>query len=68
VLYQALLDRMAASGVHTAVALVALPNPASVRLHEACGFQRVGTMREVGYKFERWVDVAWFQKLLAPQG
>ena len=63
-LYPALLDRMAASGVHTAVALVALPNPSSVRLHEACGFEPVGTMREVGYKFDHWVSVQWFQKML----
>ena len=63
-LYPALLDRMAESGVHTAVALVALPNAASVRLHRACGFEHVGTMREVGYKFDRWVSVSWFQKML----
>jgi phosphinothricin acetyltransferase len=63
-LYPALLETMAASGVHTAVALVALPNPASAALHEACGFEHVGTMREVGYKFDQWVDVEWYQKLL----
>jgi phosphinothricin acetyltransferase len=63
-LYPALLDTMAGSGVHTAVALVALPNPGSERLHVACGFERVGMMREVGYKFDQWVDVAWYQKML----
>jgi L-amino acid N-acyltransferase YncA len=63
-LYPALLDTMTASGVHTAVALVALPNPASIALHEACGFEHVGTMREVGYKFDQWVDVRWYQKML----
>lgn len=63
-LYPTLLDRMAASGVHTAVALVALPNPGSVRLHRACGFEHVGAMREVGFKFGQWVDVEWYQKLL----
>lgn len=63
-LYLALLGAVAASGMHTAVALVALPNPDSVALHRACGFQLVGTMREVGFKFDRWVDVAWYQKLL----
>jgi L-amino acid N-acyltransferase YncA len=64
-LYPALLDTMAASGVHTAVALVALPNPGSVALHKAVGFEHVGTMREVGFKFDQWVDVEWYQKLLA---
>ena len=63
-LYPALLDTMAASGVHTAVALVALPNPGSVALHKACGFEHVGSMREVGFKFGQWVDVEWYQKML----
>jgi phosphinothricin acetyltransferase len=63
-LYPALLDTMAASGVHTAVALVALPNAGSVGLHRTCGFEHVGSMREVGFKFGRWVDVDWYQKLL----
>jgi L-amino acid N-acyltransferase YncA len=63
-LYPALLASMAASGVHTAVALVALPNPGSAALHRACGFEHVGTMREVGFKFDRWVDVQWYQKML----
>ena len=64
VLYPALLEAMAASGVHTAVALVAQPNPASVALHKACGFEHVGSMREVGYKFDQWVDVEWYQRML----
>ncbi len=63
-LYPALLETMAVSGVHTAVALVALPNPASQRLHRACGFERVGFMTEVGYKFGQWIDVEWYQKML----
>ena len=63
-MYDELLDRVAADGIHVALALVALPNPASVALHEACGFEHLGTMREVGRKFDRWLDTAWFQKLL----
>jgi phosphinothricin acetyltransferase len=66
ILYPALLEAMARSGVHTAVALVALPNPGSVALHRAVGFEHVGTMREVGYKFDQWIDVEWYQKLLGP--
>jgi phosphinothricin acetyltransferase len=65
-LYPALLDTMAESGVHTAVALVAQPNPSSVTLHKFCGFEEVGQMREVGYKFDQWIDVLWFQKMLNP--
>lgn len=63
-LYPALLETMAVSGVHTAVALVALPNPASERLHIASGFSKVGLLREVGYKFDQWIDVAWYQRML----
>jgi phosphinothricin acetyltransferase len=66
-LYPALLDTMADSGVHTAVGLVALPNPGSIGLHKFCGFEQVGAMREVGYKFDQWIDVAWFQKMLHPE-
>ena len=40
------------------------PTPGSVALHKACGFEHVGTMREVGYKFDQWVDVEWYQKML----
>ena len=63
-LYDALLPRLAADGMHVALALVALPNPASVALHQACGFEHLGTMREVGRKFGRWLDTAWYQRIL----
>jgi L-amino acid N-acyltransferase YncA len=59
-LYDDLLPRVGADGMHVALALVALPNPASVALHEACGFEHLGTMREVGRKFDRWIDTAWY--------
>lgn len=63
-LYDTLLARVADDGIHVVLGLVALPNPASVALHEACGFEHVGTLREVGRKFDRWLDTAWFQKIL----
>ncbi len=63
-LYDSLLALLAADGVHLAVAGVALPNPASLALHLACGFEEVGTMREVGRKFDRWIDLIWLQKVL----
>ena len=47
------------------MAAVALPNPASLALHAACDFEEVGTMREVGRKHDRWIDVTWLQKVLA---
>jgi len=64
-LYDDLLRRLRDDGVHTAVALVALPNDASLALHRACGFTEIGVMREVGRKFDRWIDTAWLQVPLA---
>lgn len=64
-LYDDLLARMQASGVHTALACIALPNDASEGLHRACGFERQGVLREVGRKFDRWIDVVWWQRMLA---
>jgi L-amino acid N-acyltransferase YncA len=60
-LYDALLPRLRDDGVHTAVALIALPNDASLALHRACGFAQVGVLREVGRKFDTWIDTAWLQ-------
>lgn len=64
-LYDDLLARMRASGVRTALACIALPNDASEGLHRACGFERQGVLREVGRKFDRWIDVVWWQRMLA---
>jgi L-amino acid N-acyltransferase YncA len=63
-LYDELLARVRDDGIHVVLALIALPNPASVALHEACGFEHLGTMREVGRKFDRWLDTAWYQRIL----
>lgn len=60
-LYRALLEGARRSGVHTAFGVVALPNPASVALHEKCGFRKVGHLAEAGWKFDRWVDVGYWQ-------
>jgi L-amino acid N-acyltransferase len=63
-LYDALLARLADQGFHTALALIALPNHASVRLHERAGFVHAGTLREVGDKHDRMIDVAFYQRML----
>ena len=62
--YSYLLSLLRADGMHAAVAVVALPNPASAALHESLGYQVVGTLREVGRKFDRWIDTRWYQVLL----
>lgn len=60
-----LLEQLQDCPVHSAVAGIAQPNPASNHLHQALGFREVGTYREVGFKFDRYWDVTWYQKLLA---
>jgi L-amino acid N-acyltransferase YncA len=64
-LYDELLPRLREQGIHTALALIALPNDPSVRLHEKAGFELTGTMREVGDKFGRMIDVGIFQLMLS---
>ncbi len=59
-LYDDLLARLAADGVHTVLAVIATPNPASEGLHRSCGFERVGLLPEVGFKFDRWIDTAFW--------
>ena len=59
-LYDDLLARLRADGMHVALAVIAQPNPASEALHRACGFERVGVLPEVGRKFDRWIDTAFW--------
>ena len=63
-LYAALFDAIANEDVHRIVAGVSLPNPASIRLHERFGFRPVGVFPGVGRKFDRYWDVAWFERPL----
>jgi phosphinothricin acetyltransferase len=63
-LYTDLLDSLRQQGIRTAVGLIALPNAPSVTLHEKLGFLHTGTLRSVGFKQDRWVDVGYWQKLL----
>src|SRR5437763_5175883 len=66
-LYTALFHILAAQGHFKAYAGVTLPNPASVRLHESVGFERIGEYRGVGYKLGAWHDVRWYQRPLQPE-
>jgi L-amino acid N-acyltransferase YncA len=61
-LYGTLLALLAAQGYQQAFAGITLPNPASVGLHEAMGFLRIGTYHDVGFKFDTWHDVGWWQR------
>ena len=63
-LYGSLLPALKSQDVHVAVGGIALPNDASVRLHEKMGFRKVAHFKEVGFKFNRWIDVGYWQRIL----
>lgn len=60
-LYGELLAQVALQR-HTIIGGIALPNEASIRLHEKCGFKKVAHFSEVGRKFGKWIDVGFWQK------
>lgn len=64
-LYEALFARLGERGFRTAIAGMTLPNEASVGLHEAMGFEPVGTYRRIGFKHDAWHDVMMTQRILA---
>lgn len=64
-LYTTLLADLALRGFRSAVGGITLPNPASVGLHVALGFEHVGTVRDAGWKLGAWHDVAFYQRRLA---
>lgn len=63
-LYAQLLVSLKSRGFHAAFAGIALPNPGSIALHEAFGFEPLGVYREVGWKLGGWRDVGWWQRRL----
>jgi L-amino acid N-acyltransferase YncA len=65
-LYAPLLAMLEAQGFTQAIAAIALPNPASVALHERLGFAPAGAYRQVGWKLGAWWDVGLWQRPLAP--
>ncbi len=60
-LYVALLDRLRSEGFHVAMGVIGLPNTASEVMHEQLGFRRAGHFKEVGKKFGKWADVAYWE-------
>jgi L-amino acid N-acyltransferase YncA len=62
----AILEMLALQGYYNAYAAIALPNLASVALHESMGFTPVGVFRSTGYKLGAWHDVGWWQRTLKP--
>ncbi|HFI0420560.1 TPA: N-acetyltransferase family protein [Streptococcus suis] len=63
-LYDALEEDLTARGLKNFLACIALPNPASLALHEKRGYEQVAHFKKVGYKFDTWHDIVWLQKSL----
>ena len=60
-LYRALIAALGARNIHYVTGGIALPNPASVSLHERLGFVKAGHLVRIGRKFDRWIDVGHWQ-------
>lgn len=63
-LYGRLFPLLQERGVHAVMGGIALPNDASVALHEKFGMQKVAHFQEVGFKLGRWIDVGYWQRTL----
>lgn len=61
-LYGQLFPRLQARGIHAVMGGIALPNEASVALHEKFGLRKVAHFAEIGFKFGRWIDVGYWQR------
>jgi L-amino acid N-acyltransferase YncA len=67
-LLEELVRRGTLHGFHSMIARVGGGNAASIAVHEACGFELVGVEKEIGRKFNRWLDVAVLQRMLGGEG
>lgn len=63
-LYEELIAQLKAKGCHVLLGCLAIPNEPSAKLHERFGFKQIAHFTEVGRKFERWLDVGYWQKVL----
>ena len=63
-LYEKLLPMLQERHIHAAMGGIALPNEASVAFHEKFGFSKVAHFKEVGFKFNKWIDVGYWQRML----
>ena len=65
-LYRALFALLARQGFYNAFAGIALPNNASILLHESLGFEKIGVYEKIGFKNGVWIDVGWWGLVLRP--
>ena len=66
-LVEALFPRAETLGKHVMIAGIDAANAASIRFHERLGFEKAGLLREVGHKFDRWLDLVFLQRWIAPR-
>jgi phosphinothricin acetyltransferase len=64
ILLQRIIEAAQAQDYHTMIGVIDSENAASMRLHEAFGFEKCATLREVAFKFNRWLDIVFYQKIL----
>lgn len=60
-LYEELLEQLRTLDFHAVIGGISLPNEKSISLHEKFGFNKIAQFREVGYKFEKWIDVGYWE-------
>ncbi len=63
-LYKSLLVELKNSDVHAVIGVITLPNEKSQRIHEKFGFVKVAHFSEVGFKFNKWIDVGYWELIL----
>lgn len=64
-LYKRLLELLKEKGIHIVLAGIAIPNEASIALHEKLGFEKTGQLKDVGFKAGKWIDVGYWQFTLS---
>lgn len=63
-LYTELITQLQSLRYHSIIGGISLPNDASIQLHESLGFKKIGEFEEVGYKFDRWINVGYWELIL----
>ncbi|MFM9944876.1 MAG: arsinothricin resistance N-acetyltransferase ArsN1 family B [Bacteroidia bacterium] len=63
-LYSALFKALEKTDIHAIIGGISLPNEGSIALHEKFGFEKVAQFKEVGFKFDKWIDVGYWEKII----
>ena len=63
-LYDALFKELKKTNTHAVIGGISLPNEGSIALHEKFGFEKIAQFKEVGFKFDKWIDVGYWEKII----